>query len=58
MAETLKLEGATVTVTDSATSAFAKLQEDGVHFDIIVTDIGMPQEDGYSLVRRLRSLQK
>ena len=47
----------TVTVTDSAMSAFAKLQEAGVHFDIIVTDIGMPQEDGYSLVRRLRSLQ-
>jgi signal transduction histidine kinase/ActR/RegA family two-component response regulator len=57
VAETLKLEGATVTVTDSATSAFAKLQEAGVHFDIIVTDIGMPQEDGYSLLRRLRSLQ-
>jgi signal transduction histidine kinase/ActR/RegA family two-component response regulator len=57
VAETLKLEGATVTVTDSATSAFAKVQETGVHFDIIVTDIGMPQEDGYSLVRRLRSLQ-
>jgi len=57
VAETLKLEGATVTVTDSATSAFAKLQEAGVHFDIIVTDIGMPQEDGYSLVRRLRALQ-
>ena len=57
VAETLKLEGATVTVTDSAMSAFAKLQEAGAHFDIIVTDIGMPQEDGYSLVRRLRSLQ-
>jgi len=57
VAETLKLEGARVTVTDSAMSAFAKLQEAGVHFDIIVTDIGMPLEDGYSLVRRLRALQ-
>ncbi len=57
VAETLKLEGAHVTVTDSARSAYAKLQEDGVHFDIIVSDIGMPVEDGYSLVRRLRSLQ-
>jgi two-component system, chemotaxis family, CheB/CheR fusion protein len=57
VAETLKLEGATVTVTDSAMSAYAKLQENGVHFDIIVTDIGMPVEDGYSLVRRLRALQ-
>jgi signal transduction histidine kinase len=58
VAETLKLEGARVTVTDSAMSAFAKLQEAGAHFDIIVTDIGMPEEDGYSLVRRLRALQK
>jgi signal transduction histidine kinase len=57
VAETLKLEGADVTVTDSAMSALAKLQETGVHFDIIVTDIGMPQEDGYSLMRRLRALQ-
>lgn len=57
VAETLKLEGANVTVTDSAMSAYAKLQESGVHFDIIVTDIGMPVEDGYSLVRRLRALQ-
>jgi len=57
VAETLKLEGANVTVTDSAMSAYAKLQESGVHFDIIVTDIGMPLEDGYSLVRRLRALQ-
>ena len=29
----------------------------GSHFDIMVTDIGMPEEDGYSLVRRLRALQ-
>jgi CheY-like chemotaxis protein len=57
VAETLKLEGACVTVTDSAVSAFAKVQEAGMHFDIIVTDIGMPDEDGYSLVRRLRALQ-
>jgi len=57
VAETLRLEGARVTVTDSATSALQKVQETGAHFDIIVTDIGMPDEDGYSLVRRLRSLQ-
>ena len=57
VAETLKLEGANVTVTDSASSAFEKLQEAGAHFDIIVTDIGMPDVDGYSLVRRLRASQ-
>ena len=57
VAETLRLEGARVTVTDSAGSAFQHLQAAGAHFDILVTDIGMPDEDGYSLVRKLRSLQ-
>ncbi|MBV8741441.1 MAG: response regulator, partial [Sinobacteraceae bacterium] len=57
VAQTLRLEGARVTVTDSAMAAFAKIQENGAHFDIIVTDIGMPEEDGYSLVRRVRGLQ-
>ena len=57
VAETLRLEGARVTVTDSAGSAFQHLQAAGAHFDILVTDIGMPDEDGYSLVRKLRALQ-
>jgi signal transduction histidine kinase/ActR/RegA family two-component response regulator len=57
VAETLRLEGARVTVTDSAGSAFKHLQAAGAHFDILVTDIGMPDEDGYSLVRKLRTLQ-
>jgi CheY-like chemotaxis protein len=57
VAETLRLEGAQVTVTDSAGSAFKHLQAVGAHFDILVTDIGMPEEDGYSLVRKLRRLQ-
>jgi signal transduction histidine kinase/ActR/RegA family two-component response regulator len=56
VAETLRLEGAEVTVTDSAGSAFQHLQAAGAHFDILVTDIGMPDEDGYSLVRKLRTL--
>ena len=57
VAETLRLEGARVTVTDSAGSAFQHLQAVGAHFDILVTDIGMPEEDGYSLVRKVRALQ-
>src|SRR6185437_16491774 len=57
VAETLRLEGARVTVTDSAGSAYAKVLEPNAHFDIVVTDIAMPEEDGYSLVRRLRALQ-
>jgi signal transduction histidine kinase/CheY-like chemotaxis protein len=57
VAETLRLEGADVTVSDSAACAYQHLQAAGAHFDIVVTDIGMPDEDGYSLVRKLRALQ-
>jgi signal transduction histidine kinase/ActR/RegA family two-component response regulator len=57
VAEALRLEGASVTVSDSAPSALLQLQAGGAHFDVIVTDIGMPVEDGYSLVRKLRSSQ-
>ena len=57
VAEMLRLEGASVTVTDSAPAALRQLQAQGAHFDIVVTDIGMPMEDGYSLVRSLRSSQ-
>ena len=55
VAEMLQLEGAAITVTDSVSAALRQLQADGAHFDIVVTDIGMPLEDGYSLVRKLRS---
>jgi two-component system CheB/CheR fusion protein len=55
VAEMLRLEGARVTVTDSARAALRHLQAREAHFDIVVTDIGMPVEDGYSLVRKLRS---
>jgi signal transduction histidine kinase/ActR/RegA family two-component response regulator len=55
VAETLKLEGAHVTIADSASSALQRIQQ--LPFDIVVTDIGMPDEDGYSLVRRVRALQ-
>lgn len=56
LAETLRLEGAEVTVGDSARTALDHLRARTAHFDVMVTDIGMPEEDGYSLVRRLRKL--
>jgi CheY-like chemotaxis protein len=44
--------GATVTACDSVATALAAVHA-GV-FDAVISDIGMPVEDGYVLIRRLR----
>jgi CheY-like chemotaxis protein len=50
--------GATVVAVASAEDAIAQLSAppSSSRFDLLVSDIGMPQEDGYTLLRRLRSL--
>jgi PAS domain S-box-containing protein len=45
---------ATVTTAASASEAFAQLLRDRP--DVLVSDIGMPSEDGYALIRRIRKL--
>jgi len=52
--ELLGSAGATVSVAASAAEAFAMLQADPP--DVIVCDVGMPDEDGVSFMRRVRSL--
>ena len=47
---------ALVTSTGSVNEA-VRLIETG-NFDVLVSDIGMPGEDGYSLIRRVRQLDK
>ena len=47
---------AKVTIAASAQEAFDALTKS--RFDILVSDIGMPNEDGYSLMRRVRALEK
>jgi signal transduction histidine kinase/CheY-like chemotaxis protein len=45
---------ARVHVAASATQALATLASE--HVDVIVSDIGMPEQDGYDLIRAVRSL--
>jgi len=48
--------GASVTAVASVTEALAVLQREPLDADVVVTDIGMPGEDGYELLRQLREL--
>jgi len=52
MAEILRSAGCEVVATGSAQEAFEALPN--VRPDVLVSDIGMPGEDGYSLLRRIR----
>jgi CheY-like chemotaxis protein len=51
----LEQAGATVTTTASARETRAVLGK--IHPDILIADISMPDEDGYSLMRSMRALE-
>ena len=50
----LKRQGADVAFAASTAEALGALASGS--FDVLVSDIGMPDEDGYELIRRIRSL--
>lgn len=50
----LTASGARVRTASSAAEAFALIQAEPP--DVLVSDIGMPMEDGYSLIRKVRAL--
>lgn len=53
----LEKSGAVVSSTESAIYAFAELEKmNGSLPDLIISDLAMPDEDGYSLLTRIRSL--
>lgn len=52
-AELLQLEGASVTAVASGAEALAAVRGNG-SFDVILSDIDMPEMDGYALVEALR----
>ena len=54
LSQALGATGARVTTAESARQAFDQLRSAGA--DVLVSDIGMPEEDGLSLMRRIRSL--
>ena len=49
----LSLQGAIVTEASSAAAALAVIAE--MSPDVIVSDIGMPDKDGYALIQEIRS---
>jgi PAS domain S-box-containing protein len=53
IATVLRGAGASVVAASSAAEAFDQLSEHS--FDVLVSDIAMPTEDGHSLVRRVRA---
>jgi PAS domain S-box-containing protein len=55
MAVVLGREGAVVTTAPSVAEAVAILERDWP--DVLLSDIGMPGEDGYDLIRRVRGLE-
>ena len=54
LVQSLTYYGATVITADSAKNAFTEILDKNP--DLLVSDIGMPDEDGYSLIRRVRAL--
>jgi PAS domain S-box-containing protein len=51
----LEGRGAEVTMASTAAEAFRMMRE--VKPDVLVSDIGMPNEDGYALIREVRRLE-
>ncbi len=53
---TLEVCEAEVVTAASADEAISALRESSAPMDILISDIGMPDEDGYALLRRIRAL--
>lgn len=53
LATVLQIAGATVTAVPSATEAIAAIEAQTP--DVLISDIGMPEQDGYSLIRHVRN---
>jgi signal transduction histidine kinase/ActR/RegA family two-component response regulator len=54
----LEASGAEVVAAASADEAISALTKSLIPMDVLISDIGMPDEDGYTLLRRVRALEK
>jgi len=54
----LEASGAEVVAAASADEAISALTKSLIPMDVLISDIGMPDEDGYTLLRRVRTLEK
>ncbi len=54
----LEASGAEVVAVASADEAISTLTKSLIPMDVLISDIGMPDEDGYTLLRRVRALEK
>ncbi len=54
LVQVLTFQGATVISANSVEHALEEIE--GKNPDVLVSDIGMPDEDGYSLIRKVRAL--
>ena len=52
----IELHGALSTGVTSASLAIASLTENPGQYDVLLSDIGMPNQDGYALIRQVRAL--
>ena len=55
LAHALKQRGAKPIEADSAKQAFCLLEKQG--YDLVISDIGMPEVDGYTFMRKMRSMK-
>ena len=53
----LEKYGAEVLTVASAKEALSALSENPSRYDVLISDIGMPENDGYWLIRQVRSLK-
>ena len=56
LGQLLRQAGAEMTLVDSASAAMQAYK--AARPDLLVSDIGMPDEDGHSLIRKIRSLER